>query len=909
MIDFILVPDSGAARRLRRVIATKGAVAGLVVGTWGELLEQARSAYLLPRDRGEWETSFHSALASTEGSFWSQSYERAPQETATAIQEALVSFITASDPTAPIDHTGIDTLPARPKRHLRELLALWGGLAGELPPILAQTKALIESDRAPLHPLRVHRMEGFTTLDRWQSRLIEKLQDDAARFEPDAVASSWTGLLETTFGASPLAPRNSALATLASSLFDQVEKEKKIDDTLQWVAVRDYQEEAEIAAGMAQRMLKEDRSLSPADIGLLIPDRQEYLYALRDAFTLAGLPLSGAPEANGRRDLGSEVVFHFLYCRQKPSPAMAMAVCLSSPLMPWSLAEGAALAQEVMDGKYTLKAPSTIGRDGVAMLDLIREGDSKPKSLNKALRGFVERLSMEERYREARLVAEAKVDHLCSLLAGKKEIDWRALRRATSPSSSAGVESGPFYREGITVWRELHEPWRMVRRLIILGFSQGRYPALRRPGPVFSAADMRAIGEQTPFSVRTIEEGQREGRLLFRRQLGSVAEEATFLVPRRDPFGEPLAPSDTMTFIRQMVAPQAKGENLLLEIDVAEDRSRIRHLAVAKKGKPIPPRSIVSEDLSFDRDLLKLNKGALKPISPSSLETLMVSPLAWLLSRLGAEPKQWAPESPSVMLLGTLAHEAFEHLFPAGEPLIPKAKIANAAQRLLDDAIGRMAPFLNGSPWKVEREHFIAGVIKAATAWRESLAKLEADILANEIWLQGKLGKTPIHGKADQILSLPARRLLIVDFKRSSSGGRKIRMQKGFESQGNLYRLMLKSGGLKYDDDKEMAETLATGRVAGIVYYTMNDQTALTDARLDESSTLPGWIALENDVSAEAMALIQQTLDEIRSGVVRLNREGDADAFKKAGVTPYALDNSPLISLFTLEDRDEEEEE
>ena len=44
-----------------------------------------------------------------------------------------------------------------------------------------------------------------------------------------------------------------------------------------------------------------------------------------------------------------------------------------------------------------------------------------------------------------------------------------------------------------------------------------------------------------------------------------------------------------------------------------------------------------AEDLNFDRDLLALRtdkEGQLKPESPSSLETLMVSRLAWLLRRL-----------------------------------------------------------------------------------------------------------------------------------------------------------------------------------------------------------------------------------------------------------------------------------
>ena len=33
---------------------------------------------------------------------------------------------------------------------------------------------------------------------------------------------------------------------------------------------------------------------------------------------------------------------------------MALAVCLSSPLMPWSIEDGAILAQAVMDGEYEL---------------------------------------------------------------------------------------------------------------------------------------------------------------------------------------------------------------------------------------------------------------------------------------------------------------------------------------------------------------------------------------------------------------------------------------------------------------------------------------------------------------------------------------------------------------------------
>jgi hypothetical protein len=64
---------------------------------------------------------------------------------------------------------------------------------------------------------------------------------------------------------------------------------------------------------------------------------------------------------------------------------------------------------------------------------------------------------------------------------------------------------------------------------------------------------------------------------------------------------------------------------------------------------------------------------------------------------------------------------------------------------------------------------------------------------------------------------------------------------------------------------------------------------------------IPGWETVGGDVAGNAAALIEQRLSEVRTGLLTLNREEDADFFdKQAGIKPYALDNSPLISLFTL---------
>ena len=98
-----------------------------------------------------------------------------------------------------------------------------------------------------------------------------------------------------------------------------------------------------------------------------------------------------------------------------------------------------------------------------------------------------------------------------------------------------------------------------------------------------------------------------------------------------------------------------------------------------------------------------------------------------------------------------------------------------------------------------------------------------------------------------------------------------------------------------------MLERLKAGDTTGIVYFMTNDQTSLSDELVVESGAIPGWEVLEGDVAQQAMSLIRERLAEVRAGQLFLNRDGDAAFFdKQAGVKPYALDNSPLIPLFTI---------
>ena len=489
--------------------------------------------------------------------------------------------------------------------------------------------------------------------------------------------------------------------------------------------------------------------------------------------------------------------------------------------------------------------------------------------------------------------ARAAIEQVRAMLEGAREIEWTALRRTVTPKFVTSGEAAEFTREGVTVWRESQEPWRPVRRLIVLGFAQGRYPASLPANPVFAAEDLAAIRDSVglPVTLPAEELGRRRAR--FRRQLAAVTEAVTFTVPRRTPVGEALNASESLVFMHQLYAGPEEAEGLVLELDAAEERRQVRHLALAAPAAPQPPRAIVMEDLEFGRDLLALRRdaeGKPKPESPSSLETLMVSGLAWLLKRLEAEPLGWAPESANPLVLGTVAHKVFENLFQPDAALPTPEEIPRRVEALLDEVLKRLAPFLRGSQWSVERRNFAALTTKAALAWRDTLAQLGAEVLASEAWLKGEWSGIAVHGQTDLILGLPGDRLLVVDYKRSSSRKRLTQMQKGFDSQASLYRAMIASGGPKDPRKAALAARLRGAQQTGVVYYLLNDQVALSDTVLAGAAAVPGWRVVEGDIAGEALARIGQRIAEVRSGKLALNRAGDQEFFeKKAGLTPYAL--------------------
>lgn len=905
MIHFLLTPDKAATRWLRRLVATQHPGLGVVIGTWPELLSLATKSYLLQPHQDTWQQSLESAITAVPGAFWSASLAAAPTEAssiASVLGRQLVQLLEAVEPDGNLAQLAQSDLPARTLRYLADLNLLHYTMGQVLPAELAAISSLINlPDDALVCPIRVYHQPDYPHLNRWQQALVNRLNRDATA--EDVVL---TQLLQSSCADQAAAPESTTLGHLQRNLFTENSKPVIQDNSAQWLAVRDYLQEIEVVAGMIQKALDDDNNLSFADMALLLPNDQSYHAAVASVFSQAAIPLSGLATALPVRDLGSEAVYHLLLSLDKPAPVMALASLLASPLMPWDSTAGHQMALKVINNDFKLKAPDNVTGDGRTMLDLVRDRATSIAELKRRLKLFQTVLNKEDRYKEPVI----RVQSLCTTLLAYletyplQEIPWLELKTLATPRALPGQKQNDCTLQGVAVFHESEEPWRQVKHLFVLGCSDGHYPSGLSAGSLFTDAELAALNTQHGLTLETAAERNANQRQLFRRQLCSAMLSVTFLLPRRDAQGKSLSPSASVTFAEALLA---NPDQMICELDSEVGRQAAQRLPLAEGVEPVVPRSPNPVDLKFDKNLMELGKredGSLKPESPSRLEKLMVSPLAWLFERLGVEAQDWAPEELDIMSKGTLAHAVFEQFFAPGKPLPDSEQIEEQVPVQFEEIITNTMPFLKRAEWKVERKHLQQEILKAALQWREILYQTQAQPIAVEIGLQGTFEGIPIHGNADLLLELPDSRLYVVDYKKSGSKDRRLRMKAGYDHQAELYRTMIKTGGLKEPDKapEGLADKLkgakGDGQI-GTMYYLLNDQTALADTTGWLTRSIGNLEEMQGSASVNAMQLIRERFNQVRRGVVELNTAADEKEFKnKRGISAYALKGNPLVAMW-----------
>ena len=887
-IHFLLVPDASAARRLKRLIAESSARLGVLVGTFNELLHLAQRIYAVQPSVDCWNDHLEEAVASFTDAFWSSSFQVDPQAVVKHLESTLALLLHATPHSPPI--VVVDTgssLSERSRRYLADIKRLHEAVQCRLPPDLALIEQLLAAPRHEgVYALSIYRHESLPTLTCRQQALIGKITDDYGIGVDPELTSCLSKLFQ------PPNPASSPLTLLQTALFSSLKSKVIRDESLQWVAVRDYQEELELAAGMIQQIMDKNKLLSCSDFAVLLPDATEYAEAASTVFAKAGIPLSGLSKHTPLRDIGAETVRNFITALKVPAPCMAQAALLASPLMPWQQDEGTRLAQSLMDGN---RLP-----EGNLLAPLIQDRPTTTGDLVRRLKKFLALISVGHAPERHTARARDVVGEMLAFVSGAETIDWKALEMMATPKLLKDAVVIAFSQQGVSVFQENEEPWRICRILFVLGFTAGHYPV--RPGvsPLFSQDDIRRLNNCLGYRLDLDDEYALQKRELFKRQLCSASDEITFFLPRRDAGGGVLHPSESLTFMAQLFSGVGKPEELLLESDREEHRPLIRNLAVAAPAQPVPPRRLETDDPLLGCNLLTRRKdreGKQKAESPSGLEVLLVSPLMWLLQRYGMEPREWVPDTLDVMTKGTLAHNVFECLFAPGRPLPEKAEISERLTTALITAIKKTFPLLECDEWRVEFRHLKRDIEKAALAWGKMLKELSAAATAVEVTLVGKLDALPLSGKADLLLSLPNGRMLVVDYKKSGSKGRIERMKKGFDMQTSLYRIMLETGGVA--NDEALAGSLKKVGEIGALYYLLNDQTAVSDSSGWTAGNIAGFHEMGDGISENALTMIRERIGQLEAGQVVLNSNTDEEWFeKKAGIKPYAFDNSPLVRLF-----------
>lgn len=900
-IHFLLTPDRSSSRLVRRMVAEKSPRINVIAGTWTELMEQALRAYLLPDFEDTWNKKLVEAAGSVEDAFWTKSLGVAPQESLASIGASLSMLIEGAGPAEKVAPDTKKVLSERARKHLADLAKLQENMDGVLPGRLAAIKAVLDIGKADaLSAIVVYHVEGFPRLSPWQKALIDKLGKDF----PSTKDKELEGLLSQALVPASAKKRPTALAAIQDNLFDPKAERVKLDDSVQWLAVRDYLEEAEVAAGMVQTIVKEQK-LKPSDIGLLIPDDRDYAWAVRDAFAFARLPLSGLNAEQQVRDLGREAVLYYLLCRKTPAPVMALAALFTNPLMPWTREQGRYYASEIMDGKFEFEFPYGASRAVADMLGLVRGGDSDPRTLADKVSRFAGLLAdaegLEDHIENAKEAAETVA---AALRAAKSEIPWKEITALAGPAMITDPGIQEISREGITVFTEGEEPWRPVRQMIVAGFGADHYPAKQTRSAVFSETDLATLKDKLGYGIETTADRTSKRRSLFLRQLSAASDGITFLVPKRDAFGKQLQPSGTLAFQSRLFEGIEEPEQLLFDLETGAGRDAARCLALAPTLPAVPPRKLKVDDLSLGKDLLTIRKrrdGTPKPESPSSIETLLVSPLGWFLTRNNLTPSEWEAEQLDPAIKGTLAHKVFEKLFEPGKPLPEPDEIRLRIPGLLNEKVMKHKPMLLAREWRIEYQHLASEIEEAALKWREMLADMKASVVATEVGLHGKLDDLPLYGESDLLLSLPGGRMLVVDYKKSKSKKRRAQMQKGWDSQTSLYRVMLKTGGPADRTRQEVADAVKSAAEIGVMYYLMNDQTSLTDTVNWIGKDVAGVEEMGANISGNAMQAIRDRIAELRAGRIMLNYEDDEKKIETAtGLTAkYALDASPLVRLFT----------
>lgn len=903
-LHYILACDAGEARALRRRLAENGTQLGVQVGTWLELLKRVQDHYLVTPTAG-WVDALQDVLANNTDAFWHGSWRVDPHGVAGAVEQSWRRVLCARAPEQGWP-TGLD-VDARIAGRLDDLARLNDIPHAAWPEDLATLRQVLLGPLTPVRSLHIVPTQPLDNLDAWQQAFIQKLNADA-----DALDASLQTLVDDYLAdaSKPKARPDSNLHILQAQLFARDNVWTSRDGSCELIQVRDALEGLELVAGLIQHAMDTQPGLEYADFGILLPQGYAHSHQLAGEFADWGIPLSNLKLSHHERDLGPELIHFALRMFEGASPSMLIKALVSNPLMPWSRDVANELVNRLDRSPFGLKPPDNIPAAQQALARRLNQSlqvTDVPEALAQLTRLLREDEGLAVHHERALAAAQAVTE---AIETGEQS--WDNLKGLCNPASLIVGDGREVTQEGVTILYEGETAWRSVQELFVLDFVNGHYPQDVSMPLVFALDEWHAL-RNAGLPLVLPDEQLGRARQQLRRQLAGVGERLRFIVPYYAAVAVRQQPSQTLTDIAMLASGIAgyadiveAPEKMLLALDSEAGRDAIHGLPAAKDACDITPRTIKAQDIQLSVNLLarsEVGQEYPKTQSPSNLDYLLVSPLAWMLRQLGAEPAAWEPEQYSPLVSGSLAHAVFERLFPGGTHRPDWEQLEPQIESALDDAFRTIAPFLNTATWLVERGNLLGTVTRAARHWCDVLNALDANVVQAEIWLKGHYQGIALRGQADALLDVPGSGIIVVDYKNSSGDKFGIRMAKQMDLQTTLYRKMLETDGpASWDEDENarVRKELKHASLGGVAYYTLRDSKTHSDC--NPGNHVGGWVDINTDVSEKGMALLDQRFQELRGGRLCVPRASMLKNLDKMKVPPYALELSPLTQAFQMDD-------
>ncbi|PPK50055.1 PD-(D/E)XK nuclease family protein [Marinobacter persicus] len=872
-MDFLLVPDALTASEIRYALATRNTM-GAKVGSFSVLLETLAELWLIEPSERDWSVALQEEALAMVDAFWAKSIRVDEPATVGELTSSLQFFLNHMPLGSQLKKI---SAPANRNQHYYNDLAELARRISERPaPDQLAEQWFAEHNELCIEPVYVYPLCAQENLYPWQRQILDLLKSKGwLAPEPD----------KYTFIPTPVpASENSPIQQFASTLFHPKKSIIELEN-LYWLTCRDHLQEVEAVTSMVQAAV--EQGTKPEKIAVVVPKGGDYELWLEKHFEYAGLIASNLRPESGVFDWQSSLIHDLLTSLVQPDIPMAMMSAIINPLMPWGSGLGHKLAERFGNGdKLTLgNEPS---QEEEAMLRLLQ---NQPEENSAAVLDWLKKITDNTQSPRMKGLGKKRMRTLLSntrrlmgLYDGQSFTDQISnVIRQTPVTTLESQEDRIRYLHAINIIREGEPLPFQVEELFVLGFNQGHYSyQAEHTGPINRDGwDQLAVDAQ--LAIPTVEESQKLWEEQFAELMRRADRRITFLRSLNDHQGASLEPSETLLDMALCFQPLEKLDPEQLEQPVFQaEHSLLRKTSVTLE-QPVPSEL---KDLELAPELIqqaRLNQdGTPKPESPSSLEKLMQSPLAWLLYRLGIKSRQWEPQTPDISVQGTIAHKVFELFYTYQSEAWSEALFDS----LFNQAVQEEAAFLDSPQWRLKRNRLRNSVYRALNDFATWCQRENWTISNVELELQGQLWNTRLKGFVDAVLTND-NQTLIVDYKTSKHGSRLKRLEKGYELQTLIYREL-------YLQQNKGSEVMSG-------YYTLNDTTLLTDQHLKPSDQL-NVLQPEPDLvaqSAEAVTLVRERLKNLQSGTIKLNERTDEKAWKDRGITPYALADNPVISRFT----------